>query len=155
MTASPMPTTEQLLPPPIRLCDSSHGFLAGCHTQRPRGYPGRHPCSAGGWSSSPGLLLHLTATTAMGPQCHSFFGLDLLPPLKAVLFTKPRLLWPASASSSFFHLPVLDTFSAAWLLSLQQLLGVLQLMGHCCGDSQPREWPKPMAQTFAEASWAT
>lgn len=33
-----------------------------------------------------GLLLHLTATAAMGPQRRSFLGLELLLPLQAILF---------------------------------------------------------------------
>lgn len=53
-----MPTTEQESPPLIRLCGNFHGFLAGCHTQRPRGYQGLHPgfagSTSGGRSSSPG-----------------------------------------------------------------------------------------------------
>lgn len=34
----------------------------------------------------PGLLFHLTAAAAMGAQCRSFLGLELLLPLQAVLF---------------------------------------------------------------------
>lgn len=33
-----------------------------------------------------GLLFHLSATTAMGPQCCSFLSLELLLPLQDVLF---------------------------------------------------------------------
>lgn len=102
--------TEQALPPPIPLCGSFHGFLAGCHTQRPRGHSGLHPCSArsgsGGRSSSPGSPLPPHCCS-----CHETPVLQLPWPLQYCSISAWRLLWPASASGSFTCRP----WTPSWL----------------------------------------
>ena len=92
---------------PIHWCGSFHGFLAGCHRQKPKGYPGLHPCSAGsrsgGWSSSPGSPSPLQCCSCHGipepqlpwPWTPSLFADGI------VQFQPELLLWPALASGSF------------------------------------------------------
>ena len=118
MGAEPTPTTAQALLPPTLLRGSFRGFLAGCHTQRPRVSPGLHPCparsSSGGRSSSPG--------SPSPPHCFRCGGSPaqrrpwpLTPPSAGatVRFQPGLLLWPASASGSFACGPQASaTFSA-------------------------------------------
>ena len=126
----------------IRFCGSFCGFLAGCRRQRPRGYPGLHPCSAGsrsgGWSSSPG-----------GPplQCCNCHGIP-----------EPRPPWPWTPSPSaggtvqfqpgccsgllqppVLLLVVLGHLLGGPLLGLEQLLDALRPTGRGGGDSRAAE----------------
>ena len=117
----------------IRSFGSFRGFLAGCHRQRPRGYPGLHPCSArsgsGGWSSSSGGPSPLQCCNGCGvPELQLPWPWTLLP-LQVVLFN----FSPGSFGVlllSVLSLVGLGHLLGDLLLGLEQLLDALWPTSH-------------------------
>ncbi|KAL1782392.1 hypothetical protein HispidOSU_023964 [Sigmodon hispidus] len=84
------------------------------------------------------LLLHLTATTAMGPQCCSYLGLELLLPLHPVVFSLRLGFFFGLLHPLILLLVGLGHLLSCLLLGLQKLLDDLQLTSHHCGNSRPK-----------------